>query len=53
MPRTLDDLVQDALGAATLTMLRLQADNEALKAENARLTAENAALKAAQGTPNG
>ena len=37
MPRTLDDLVQETLGVQTLTILRLQADNEAMKAKIAAL----------------
>ena len=37
MPRTLDDLVQETLGAQTLTILRLQADNEVMKAKIAAL----------------
>lgn len=31
MPKTLDELVQDALGAQLLALLRLTAENEALK----------------------
>ncbi len=37
MPKTLDDFVQEALGVQTLTILRLQAENEALRAEVAAL----------------
>ncbi len=38
MAKTLDQLVQEALGAQTLTILRLQAENELLGERLAQLT---------------
>jgi hypothetical protein len=37
MARTLDEIVQDTLGAQTMTILRLQAEVESLRAKVAAL----------------
>lgn len=46
MAKTLDDLVQACLGMQELQILRLQADNDALRERVAALEAEKAKLTA-------
>lgn len=47
MPKSLNDVVQEALGAQALAVCQLQAENEALRADIADLKAEQAKAKSA------